>query len=195
MTQAMNTAFKVLASALLLLPALAQAGLFGKGEGKGAEQTLEPNVLIVLPKALKLQRYPMPIPGASNYRINTSGMRIAITGIPTDLGGESAPQSSDEALKASTLRGAAQYVSDAANPDAVPVQVKGAGWTLTHVSYTAKPGSAGFVPFMGAAYRCVSSGSLHTERTVFVITVGSPDCASGDHQAFLKALEAVKLAG
>lgn len=185
----MATRYRTAALALLVAPALVQAGIFGNSGS--SSQKLEPNVQITLPKALKLRAYPMPIPGASNYRIDTGSMRIAITGIPLDLGGEPAPTRTDGELKESTLQGAVQYRAGASNPDASPNQLKGAGWTATYVSYSAKAGSPGFVPFMGAAYKCVSTGQITTARTAFVVTAGSPDCSGAELQRFLKALETI----
>lgn len=156
---------------------------------------LEPNVQITLPKPQQLRSFPMPIPGASNYRIETGTMRIALTGIPLNMGGEPAPVHTDEELKELTLETAAQYRLEAANPDAQPVQYKGPGWTATYVTYSAKPGSAGFVPFMDTAYQCVSSGLITTALTVFVVTVGSSDCSGTEHQGFLKALETLSVDG
>ncbi|WP_457098179.1 hypothetical protein [Lysobacter sp. P5_B9] len=189
----MATRFKTAALTLLMVPALANAGLFGSSNN--GSQKLEPNVQITLPKGLKLRAYPMPIPGASNYRIDTGSMRIAITGIPLSMDGQPAPVRTDDEMKELALQSATQYRPGAANPDAAPSQVKGAGWTATYVSYSAKPGSAGFVPFMGAAYQCVSTGQVTTTRTVFVITVGSPDCYGTEHQGFLKALETITVNG
>jgi len=159
-------------------------------------QKLEPNVQITLPKAQQLRAFPMPIPGASNYRIETGTMRIALTGIPLSMGGGPARVQTDEELKEQTLEIAAPARLEAANPDAQPVQYKGRGWTATYVTYSAKPGSAGFVPFAtGTAYQCVSSGLIATARTVFVVTVGSSDCSGAEHQGFLKALETLSVDG
>lgn len=158
-------------------------------------QKLEPNVQITLPKAQQLRAAPILIPGSSDYRIETGTMRIALTGIPLSMGGRPAPVRTDEELKELTLESAAQYRPGAANPDAQPVQYKGPGWTATYVTYSAKPGSAGFVPFMDTAYQCVSSGLIATARTVFVVTVGSSDCSGAEHQGFLKALETLSVDG
>jgi len=158
-------------------------------------QKLEPNVQITLPKAQQLRAFPMPIPGASNYRIETGTMRIGLTGIPRNLGGgEPPPVPPDEELKELALEIAAQARLEAANPDAQPVQYKGPGWTATYVTYSAKPGSAGFVA-MGRAFQCVSSGQITTVRTVFVVTIGSSDCSGAEHQGFLKALETLSVDG
>lgn len=177
---------------LFVVPALAHAS----GDAGPVSQKLGPDVRIALPGELQLRSYPMPIPGASNYRIDTGSMRIAITGIPLDMGGgpPAAPRSDDK-MKEGTLRSAAQYRAGAANPDAAPSLVKGEGWAATYVTYAAKAGEAGFVPFMGAAYQCVSTGEVATARTVFILTVGSADCAGGEHQDFLKALETITVEG
>jgi hypothetical protein len=187
----MTIRMRAVMAVLLLVPALTQAELFGGSDE--ADQRLEPNGRITLPQGLKLRAYPMPIPGASNYRIDTGSMRIAITGIPLDMNGQPAPPRGDDQMKDAAVRGAARYRPGADNPDALPTQVKGAGWTATYVTYSAKSGTRGFVPFMGAAYQCVSSGQIATARTIFVVTVGSSGCSSAEHLDFLKALETISL--
>ncbi|UWX03890.1 hypothetical protein H1235_15680 [Pseudoxanthomonas sp. NC8] len=182
---------KAVIAASVLVFALAQAGMAGASDP--ASQKLEPDVRITLPKGFKLKAYPMPIPGASNYRIEARKMRAAITGIP--LEGESAAPRSDDALNELTLEGAAQYRSAASNPDAVPSLLKGEGWTTSYVTYSAKADAGGFVPFRGEAFECVSTGQVMTARTVFIVTAGSPDCEGADHQGFLKALETLSVEG
>jgi hypothetical protein len=157
-------------------------------------QKLEPNIQITLPKAQRLRAYPVLVPGASNYRIGTGTMRVELIGIPRNLGGEPLRVGTDEELKETTLETTAQYRPGAANPDAQPVQYKGPGWTATYVTYSAKPGSAGFVTSTGM-YQCVSSGQITTVRTIFIVTVGSSDCSGAEHQGFLKALETLSVDG
>lgn len=177
----------------VLVFALACAGM--AGASNPAAQKLDPDVRIELPKGFKLKAYPMPIPGASNYRIETRKMRAAITGIPLDMEGKPAATRSDDELKALALEGAAQYLPAAANPDAAPNQVKGTGWTATYVTFSAKADSNGFFPFPGESFACVSTGQVMTARTIYIVTAGSPDCAGADHQGFLKALETLSIEG
>lgn len=156
-------------------------------------------VSIDLPERWKLQSFPMPIPGATNFRIDTGPMRIAITGIEakavTPLGETPKPLPTDEqSVKELLQRGSAPYVGRSAEQAVNPVVVAGTGFTLAHSTFSAPDSRPAFAAFAGRMYVCVTSAVMRTAASSFSITVGSDNCAGADHQAAIAALATVRIA-
>lgn len=179
--------FVVLASASCL--AIASGPEVAKGFKR---HDVGAGVRIDLPRKWAFQNYPMPLAGATNIRVTSGGLRMAITGFPLPEEAEAATQDNT----AETLRMAmTPYVSFSKEGKVEPVaiangRVHGAYGTLS--SATSEPA---FSIFAGRAYSCVTTAIVRTPGAAFSISVGSDACDGKEHQAAVLALAGMQEGG
>ena len=150
-------------------------------------------VTIDLPKKWVLASFPMPIPGASNFRIDTGKMRIAITGIPLPPvpEGTEKPTMKESFLKDTVIESSSQYLAASKEKEVAPVVLSGPGYVLAYATFNSATGQPVFPAFYARTYACVSSGMVSTATTVYSVTIGSDDCSGKEHQAALAALSTI----
>jgi hypothetical protein len=158
---------------------------------------LSPTVTIDLPKKWALASYPMPIPGASNYRIDTGKLRMAITGFPTPTIPEGAknPTLSEGFVKDTAIDSSKQYLQGSNEKEVMPIVLSGRGYALAHATFSSATGEAIYPAFYARTYACVSTGMVNTTLTVYSITIGSNDCNGKEHKAALTALSTIIVGG
>ena len=157
---------------------------------------LATGITIEFPKDWQFESYPMPMAGASNYRVTSGDLRIAITGFPLPPipRGEKSPFDGEEGkvkvieIVANT---ASQYAPLASDGSVEPTPVFGNGFVGAYATLNSKSGDAVFPVFSGRLYACVTTGMLITKTTAFSVSIGSPSCSGAVHKAALAALSTI----
>ncbi len=154
---------------------------------------LSAGVTMDFPKKWTLSSFPMPIPGASNYRIDTGKLRIAITGFPAPPAqdGSENPTTKESFVKDTASQSASQYLAVSKEKEVVPVVLSGTGYVLAYATLSSATGEPVFPAFYARTYACVSTGIVRTTSTVYSVTIGSDDCNGAEHQAALAALSTI----
>lgn len=166
--------------------------------GSGLKRhALTPIASIDLPKKWVPRGFPMPMVGASNHRIDTGDMRVAITGFPLPAPDATQatplPDVMSEAFVRETVKaGSAQYASLAKDPAAEPVVQADAHRTFGYMTFDSASGKPAFMAFPGRVYRCVTSGMITTKAMVFTVTIGSDDCEGKAHRQAMSALSTLR---
>ena len=168
----------------------------GPSGGDVESHALSPGVTIDLPKRWSLQSFPMPIPGASNYRVETGKLRMAITGFPVpkpdNVSKDEAPSTMSEAfVKNAVMESSSQYEADAKQPLAEAESIVGQGYTGAYRTLDSENGKPVFPAFFGRTYRCVTTGMIATVDTVYSITIGSDRCDGSEHKQAVQALASI----
>ena len=158
---------------------------------------LSPVVTIDLPMKWVLASFPMPIPGASNYRIDTGKLRMGITGFPTPPIPEGTvnPTLNESFVKATVIESSSQYLEISKEKEVTPVVLSGTGYAFAYATFSSSTGEPVFPAFNARTYACVSTGMVSTTSTIYSITIGSNDCNGEEHKAALAALSTLHVGG
>ena len=147
---------------------------------------------ITIPKDWKFASYPMPLEGASNFRITFHELRFAITGLP--FVANSNPMFSKYVIKPESYVAQAladpmlQYVRDA-DKSFHSTPFTGSGYVGAYVTYRSSTGKPVFNVFPGKLYACVTTAAIKTEKTIFSISIASDECDGNEHTAAISALK------
>lgn len=180
----MNSRFRI---SLLSLAALA-SGCANLGSAD-LSQLSDHNIggaTISLPAAWKLASYPMPMPGAVNYRIALGDTRVAITGIPN------MDKRVFTEAKIAEMDGAEQYAPASNEGKASDTSLSDANRVGIYSAFTAKPGSGGFRVFPGEPYQAVTSATVVSHDMVYIISVASRSPDGADYRAATAALKTIR---
>jgi hypothetical protein len=183
---------------LVALTVTTSLALAAEKPEKGLKRhNLSPVVTIDLPKKWGLSSFPMPIPGASNYRIDTGKLRIAITGFPTPPipQGTENPTLKESFVKDTVVESSSQYLGVSKEKEVTPVVLSGTGYALAYATFSSSTGEPVFPAFYARTYACVSTGMVSTTSTIYSITIGSNDCNGEEHKAALTALSSLRVGG
>lgn len=187
--------------ALIALSLLVPLASLARDDGPDSglkRHALTPTASIDLPKKWVPRGFPMPMAGASNHRIDTGDMRVAITGFPLPSPDPSQatpppPDVMSEAFVRETVKaGSAQYAGLAKDPAAEPVVQADDHRTFGYMTFDSASGKPAFMAFPGRVYRCVTSGMITTRTMVFTVTIGSDDCEGKTHRQAMSALSTLR---
>lgn len=164
--------------------------------GQSVGHELATGITIEFPRDWQFESFPMPMAGASNYRVTAGGLRMAITGFPLPPvpQGEKFPFDGEEG-KAKVIEivanTAGQFAPLASDGSVEPTPVLGDGFLGAYATLNSKGGDAVFPVFSGRVYACVTTGMVITKTTAFSVSIGSPSCSGADHKAALAALSSI----
>jgi hypothetical protein len=165
--------------------------------GRGFKRhQLTANITIDFPKKWVFESSPMPIPGASNYRVEASGLEMAITGFAIPPGTGSKDGTNDEDfIRQVLVDSSAQYVPLSAEKRADPISFSGPGFVGDYATFTSNSGQPVFNVFGGRSFACVSTAIVKTGDTVFTISIGSESCTGENQRIALAALSSIRASG
>ena len=157
---------------------------------------LATGISITFPKDWQFESYPMPMAGASNYRVTIGDLRMAVTGFPLPpipQGGKSPFDGEEGKAKVIEIvaETAGQFAPLASDGPIEPTPVIGDGFLGAYATLNSKNGDAVFPVFSGRVYACVTTGMVITKTTAFSVSIGSPACSGVDHNAALAALSGI----
>lgn len=168
---------------------------------------LDKQATISVPTDWEAKSYSMPVRGSVNFRITSADLRMAITSIP---GGKSDADDKpamiaalmkdipeEEKIKFDVVNASMQYVLLGGKPyaqDESPT-FKGTGYVGALMTVTSPSQEAIFPVFEGKKYQCVTTSIIKTEKTSYVISVGSDSCSSSSHSAAVSAIKSIVIAG
>lgn len=177
---------------VLFAAALGCSAATAAASEQSVRHELAAGISIAFPKVWQFESYPMPMAGASNYRVTVGDLRMAVTGFPLPPvpQGVKSPFDGEEG-KAKVIEivanAAGQFAPLASDGPIEPTPVLGEGFLGAYATLNSKNGDAVFPVFSGRVYACVTTGMVITNTTAFSISIGSPSCSGADHKAALAA--------
>ena len=143
------------------------------------EQDVGGGVFVTFPESLKVVSSTMP-EGATNFRVYGRGLKVGITGLPTDR-----PRM-DADFVAGSVDNAAKHYADATHPFPAAKTMKAAKYNAAQSTQCSE--GKKYAVFQDASFSCVTILIMSADKMVLIVSVGTDSLDLADYKAVMAAL-------